>query len=71
MSWSFVEDYQIDLLISGPNGPLGPLVSRPDRGRPTLDGWWAPVTLRYIKEVGATGSRHEVRRQPQPPTYIP
>jgi hypothetical protein len=60
-------------LISGPNGPLGPLVSRPDRGRPTLYGWWAPVTLRYIKEVGATGSRHEVRRQPQPPppTYIP
>jgi hypothetical protein len=33
--------------------PLGPtafwaLFSRPDRGRPTLHGWWAPVTLRYI-----------------------
>jgi hypothetical protein len=50
--------------------PTGPLISRPDRGRPTLDGWWPPVTLRYIKEVGATGSRYEVRRQPHtPPTF--
>jgi hypothetical protein len=49
----------------------GPLISRPDRGRPTLNGWWAPVTLRNIKEVGAAGSGYEVRRQPHipPPTF--
>ena len=30
------------------------LVTRPDRGLPTLHGWWAPVTLRYIKWWGLT-----------------
>jgi hypothetical protein len=24
------------------------LFSRHDRGRPTLHGWWPPITLRYI-----------------------
>ena len=28
------------------------LVTCPDRGRPTLHGWWAPVALRYIKWWG-------------------
>jgi hypothetical protein len=38
------------------------LDSRPDRGRPTLHGWWAPVALRYIKRWDAGGSAHEVHR---------
>ena len=28
------------------------LTSRPDRGRPTLHGWWAPITLHYIERWG-------------------
>jgi hypothetical protein len=36
------------------------LIPRPDRGRQTLNGWWAPVALRYIKGVGAGGSMYEV-----------
>jgi hypothetical protein len=51
-------------LISSPTGPTTywALIPRPDRGRPTLHGWWAPVALRYIKGVGANGSRYEVHR---------
>ena len=42
------------------------LVTRPDRGRPTLHGWWAPVALRYIKRWGpaARGTRFTVSRKP-------
>ena len=39
---------------------------RPDRGRLTLYGWWAPVALRYIKRWGpaARGTRFAVSRKP-------
>jgi hypothetical protein len=55
-------------MISNVQGPspttrsVSPL-TRPDRGRPTSSGWWAPVTCVY-KEVGAAGTRYEVRRAP-------
>ena len=41
------------------------LVTRPDRGRPTLHGWWAPVALRYIKRWGpaAQSTRFAVSRK--------
>ena len=42
------------------------LVTCPDRRRPTLHGWWAPVALRYIKWWGpaARGTRFTVSRKP-------
>ena len=58
-------------LISHQLGPTAfwALFSRPDRGRPTLHGWWAPVTLRYKRKVRAGGSDHEVERATvAPPT---
>ena len=53
-------------LISQPISPTAcwALVTRPDRERPTLHGWWASVALRYIKRWGADGSRYEVHREP-------
>ena len=41
-------------MISQPISPTAywALVTRPDRGRPTLHGWWTPVALRYIKWWG-------------------
>jgi hypothetical protein len=44
-------------LISPPMGPTAhwALDLRPDRGRPTLIGWQAPVTLRGIKSVTLHG----------------
>ena len=39
-----------------PNG-LWALFSRPDRGRPTLHGWWAPVAQCYKGKVGAEARR--------------
>jgi len=41
-------------MISQPISPTAywALVTRPDRGRPTLHGWWALVALRYIKWWG-------------------
>jgi hypothetical protein len=64
----------IEVLVPSPRPwvqrPTGSLISRPDRERPTLNGWRAPITLRCIKRVGAAGSRHEVRLQPHtPPTF--
>ena len=58
-------------MISQPISPTAywALVSRPDRGRPTLHGWWAPVALRYIKWWGAAA--HSTRftvSQSAPPT---
>jgi hypothetical protein len=41
-----------DLHTNRPNG-LWALFSRPDRGRPTLHGWWPPVAQRYKGKVGA------------------
>ena len=40
------------------------LVTRPDRGRPTLHGWWAPVALRYKERWGpaALSTRFNVSR---------
>ena len=60
-------------LISQPISPTAywALVTRPDRGRPTLHGWWAPVVLRYIKWWGAGSSRYEVHREPQTPPTNP
>jgi hypothetical protein len=56
----------IEVLVRSPRQwaqrPTGSLISRPDRERATLNGWRPPITLRCIKRVGATGSRHEVRR---------
>ena len=55
-------------MISQPISPTAywALVTRPDRGRPTLHGWWAPVALRYIKRWGpaARGTRFTVSRKP-------
>ena len=55
-------------MISQPISPTAywALVTRPDRGRPTLHGWWAPVALRYIKWWGpaARGTRFTVSRKP-------
>jgi len=55
-------------LISQPISPTAywALVTRPDRGRPTLHGWWAPVALRYIKRWGAAAqrTRFAVSRKP-------
>jgi hypothetical protein len=50
---NFPNPYQIFEVLGFDLPPLGPtafwaLFSRLDRGRPTLHGWWAPVTLRYI-----------------------
>ena len=55
-------------MISQPISPTTywALVMRPDRGRPTLHGWWAPVALRYIKWWGR---RLMVRGSP--PSYRP
>ena len=41
-------------MISQPISPTAywALVTRPDRERPTLHGWWAPVALHYIKWWG-------------------
>ena len=41
-------------MISQPISPTAywVLVTRPDRGRPTLHGWWTTVALRYIKWWG-------------------
>jgi hypothetical protein len=51
-------------LISSPSGPTAcwTLITRPDRGRPTLYDWWAPIALRYIKRREASGSVHEVHQ---------
>jgi hypothetical protein len=51
-------------LISPPMGPMTHLALdlRPDRGRPTLTGWWAPVILRDIKRGG--GRRLALRGSP-------
>ena len=36
---------------------------RPDRGRPTLNGWWAPAAQRQNKKgVRGRGTQHKVRR---------
>ena len=55
-------------MISQPISPTAywTLITRPDRGRPTLHGWWAPVALRYIKLWGpaAQGTRFTVSRKP-------
>jgi hypothetical protein len=58
--------------------PLGPTAFwawflRPDRGRPTLHGWWAPITLRFIYTyIGggrpALGTRFTLSRH-SPPTF--
>ena len=45
------------------------LVTRPDRGRPTLHGWWVPVALRYIKWWGpAAHSTRFALSHSAPPT---
>jgi hypothetical protein len=47
-----------------PNGP-GTIPSprlRPDRGHPTLSGWWTPIAALY-REVGAGRTSHEVPRE--------
>ena len=45
------------------------LVTRPDRGRPTLHGWWAPIALRYIKWWGPAAQRTRFTvSQSAPPT---
>jgi hypothetical protein len=51
--------------------PLGPtafwaLFSRPDRGRPTRYGWWAPVAQRYKRKVGAGARSTRFTAQPVP-----
>ena len=38
---------------------IGPLITRPDRGRPTLNGWWAPDVQRQINR--GEGPGHSVR----------
>jgi hypothetical protein len=47
-----------------PSGPTArwTLITRPDRRRPTLYGWWTPVALRYIKRLEVGGSGYEVHR---------
>jgi len=58
-------------LISQPISPTAywALVTRPDRGRPTLHGWWAPVALRYIKWWGPAAHRTRFTvSQSAPPT---
>jgi hypothetical protein len=62
-------------MISNVQGPspttwsVSPL-KRPDRGRPTSSGWLAPITYVY-KEVGAGGTRYEVRRAPFSSPILP
>ena len=57
-------------MISQPISPTAywALVTRPDRGRPTLHGWWALVALRYIKWWGpaARGTRFTVSQSASP-----
>ncbi|OQU84951.1 hypothetical protein SORBI_3004G147800 [Sorghum bicolor] len=52
--------------------PMGPkafwaLFSHPDRGRPTLHGWWAPVAQRYKGRWGAGARGTRFTAQPFPP----
>jgi hypothetical protein len=55
-----------------PNGwGLIPLDRALIGGAQPLHGWWAPDALRYIKGVGAAGSRNEVRRAPKPHSTNP
>jgi hypothetical protein len=52
---------------SDPNGPDGPPHPCALIGGAQLNpSWWAPVAPRYKKEVGASGTRHEVHRPPPP-----
>ena len=68
-----VEPVQVELLVGLISHQLGPTVfwalfSHPDRGRPTLHGWWAPVAQRYKGKVGA-GAR--MTRFTAPPVTPP
>jgi hypothetical protein len=56
-------------LISSSVGPTAhwDLNHMPSSGAPNPKWLAGPVTLRYIKRVGAAGSRHEVRCQPHTP----
>jgi len=45
---------------------------RPDRGRPILTGWWAPVAQHiYIEEWGTGLSSRGSKEPPHPPTENP
>ena len=59
-------------LISHQLGPTAfwALFLRPDRGRPTLHGWWAPVPQRYKGKVGAGARSTRLTAPPvTPPTF--
>jgi len=42
----------------------------PDQGRPTVYGWWAPVTLRYKERWGSVALFRRLT-EPQSLTEIP
>jgi len=59
-------------LISFLIGPTAyyALNPRADRGRPTLNGWWAPTVQRHIKGGEGPGTRYEVHRAASTLTHI-
>jgi hypothetical protein len=61
-------------LISSLIGPTAywALILRPDGGRPTLHGWWAPVALRYKRRWGpaAHSTRLTVSHSAPPTTRV-
>jgi hypothetical protein len=50
------------------NDSIRPLLTRPDRGRPTSSWLVGSCRQRHIKRWGARRTRYEVHRAPQPPT---
>jgi hypothetical protein len=47
--------------------PTGPLTCALIGGAQPIDGWWAPIAQCYKEDVGASGTRYEVRRCSQRP----
>jgi hypothetical protein len=54
LAWHYDEHGIFVRLISSESGPTADsgLDLRPGRGRPTQEGWWAPVAQCYKEEVG-------------------